>query len=61
MDKTRSHPLGEYAVINNFDEMGLKEPILRGIYSWGLERPSDIQSKAIPGENTYFFSCIKLF
>ena len=30
-----------------FDEMGLKEPLLRGIYSYGFERPSYIQQKAI--------------
>jgi translation initiation factor 4A len=30
-----------------FDQMGLKEPILRGIFSYGFERPSIIQQKAI--------------
>ena len=30
-----------------FDEMALKEPLLRGIYSYGFERPSYIQQKAI--------------
>jgi translation initiation factor 4A len=30
-----------------FDEMGLPENLLRGIYSYGFERPSEIQQKAI--------------
>lgn len=36
--------------INSFDDMGLKEDILRGIYAYGMEEPSSIQKKAIkPG------------
>jgi translation initiation factor 4A len=31
----------------NFDEMGLPDNLLRGIYSYGFERPSAIQQKAI--------------
>jgi translation initiation factor 4A len=31
----------------SFDEMGLSEEILRGIYSYGFERPSEIQTMAI--------------
>lgn len=30
-----------------FDAMGLKEELLRGIYSYGFEKPSKIQQKAI--------------
>ena len=30
-----------------FDEMGLKESILRGIYCYGFEKPSVIQQKSI--------------
>jgi len=30
-----------------FDEMGLEENILKGIYAYGFERPSIIQQKAI--------------
>ena len=30
-----------------FDTMGLKEPLLRGIFAYGFERPSAIQTKAI--------------
>jgi len=30
-----------------FDEMGLKEPLLRGIYGYGFENPSTIQQQGI--------------
>lgn len=33
--------------IKNWDDLDLKNDILRGIYSYGFERPSDIQQKAI--------------
>lgn len=33
--------------ITSWDELSLNEDLLRGIYSYGLERPSPIQSKAI--------------
>ena len=32
---------------NSFDQMGLSESLLRGIYAYGFEKPSVIQSKAI--------------
>lgn len=32
---------------DNFDNMGLKENLLRGIYSYGFEKPSAIQQQAI--------------
>merc|ERR1719326_1003502 len=34
-------------VIESFDDMELNENILRGIYSYGFERPSAIQQRAI--------------
>ena len=34
-------------VIESFDSMNLPENLLRGIYSYGFERPSAIQQKAI--------------
>ena len=34
-------------VIESFDQMGLPENLLRGIYSYGFERPSAIQQKAV--------------
>lgn len=35
------------AVFESFDDMGLKESLLRGIYSYGFENPSPIQARAI--------------
>jgi len=37
----------EYPAIESFDDMGLSENLLRGIYSYGFERPSAIQQRAI--------------
>ncbi|KAK2719631.1 hypothetical protein QYM36_005195 [Artemia franciscana] len=34
-------------VCDSFDKMGLKTELLRGIYSYGFERPSAIQQRAI--------------
>lgn len=34
-------------VITSFDDMNLKEELLRGIYAYGFERPSAIQQRAI--------------
>ncbi|CAF0822430.1 unnamed protein product [Adineta ricciae] len=34
-------------VVENFDQMNLREPLLRGIYGYGFERPSAIQQRAI--------------
>lgn len=34
-------------VVENFDEMSLKEELLRGIYAYGFEKPSAIQQRAI--------------
>jgi len=34
-------------VVASFDRMGLKENLLRGIYSYGFEKPSAIQQRAI--------------
>lgn len=45
-NKNASSP-DEYQVYNTFDEMGLKEDILRGIYAHGFEKPSAIQARAI--------------
>jgi translation initiation factor 4A len=33
--------------VEKWDEMGLKEDLLRGIYSYGFDNPSEIQQKAI--------------
>ena len=33
--------------VESFDEMGLKEDLLRGIYAYGFEKPSAIQQRGI--------------
>jgi translation initiation factor 4A len=35
------------AVATTFDEMNLKEELLRGVYGYGFEKPSAIQQRAI--------------
>lgn len=44
MNSETTYEIKNYA---NFDEIGLPESLLRGIYSFGFERPSVIQQKAI--------------
>lgn len=34
--------------VTDFDDMNLNENLLRGIYGYGFERPSEIQQKGIP-------------
>ena len=34
-------------VVNTFDVMGIREDLLRGLYSYGFEKPSAIQQRAI--------------
>ncbi|CAE6449177.1 ATP-dependent RNA helicase eIF4A [Rhizoctonia solani] len=34
-------------VVDNFDNMGLRAELLRGVYAYGFERPSAIQQRAI--------------
>ncbi|XP_067851186.1 eukaryotic initiation factor 4A-II isoform X4 [Heptranchias perlo] len=41
-------------IVDNFDDMNLKETLLRGIYAYGFEKPSAIQQRAI-------MPCIKGF
>lgn len=36
-----------YSPVLSFDDMGLKEELLRGIYTYGFDRPSSIQQRAI--------------
>jgi superfamily II DNA/RNA helicase len=33
--------------VDNFDDMNLREELLRGIYAYGFEKPSAIQQRAI--------------
>ena len=39
--------LATVQVCENFDDMDLKEELLRGIYAYGFEKPSAIQQRAI--------------
>ncbi|XP_030635667.1 eukaryotic translation initiation factor 4A1A isoform X2 [Chanos chanos] len=34
-------------IVDNFDDMNLRESLLRGIYAYGFEKPSAIQQRAI--------------
>jgi ATP-dependent RNA helicase len=34
-------------VISSFDQMGIREDLLRGIYAYGFEKPSAIQQRAV--------------
>ena len=34
-------------VVESFDDMNLKEPLLKGIYTYGFDKPSAVQSRAI--------------
>jgi len=34
-------------IVDNFDNMGLREGLLRGVYGYGFEKPSAIQQRAI--------------
>nr|XP_054771166.1 eukaryotic initiation factor 4A-I-like [Lytechinus pictus] len=34
-------------MVDSFDNMGLKDSLLRGIYAYGFEKPSAIQQRAI--------------
>lgn len=34
-------------IVDSFDEMNLRETLLRGIYAYGFEKPSAIQQRAI--------------
>lgn len=36
-----------HEVYDNFDDMNLREELLRGIYGYGFEKPSAIQQRAI--------------
>ena len=43
-----SFPQSNYdGVVDAFDDMSLREDLLRGIYAYGFEKPSAIQQRAI--------------
>ena len=37
----------DVGIYESFEDMGLKDNILRGIYSYGFEKPSEIQKRGI--------------
>jgi len=47
-------------VIEHFDQMNLREPLLRGIYGYGFERPSDVQQRALKPCISGSFSIISI-
>jgi ATP-dependent RNA helicase len=34
-------------VVRSFDQMGIRDDLLRGVYAYGLENPSAVQQRAI--------------
>ena len=34
-------------VVQSFEELGLREELLRGVYAYGFEKPSAVQQRAI--------------
>lgn len=34
-------------VVNSFDELGLHEKLLRGVFAYGFDKPSAVQKRAI--------------
>lgn len=47
MEPVTFHSSETIRVVNSFDVMGLREDLLRGIYSYGFEKPSAVQQRAI--------------
>ena len=39
--------MSDIVTVEKFDEMNLKDKLLRGIYGYGFEKPSTIQQKSI--------------
>ncbi len=46
-EKETNEKTTEFPIINKWDDLNLSDEILQGIYGYGLEHPSPIQSKAI--------------
>lgn len=47
MSEVSEFPNSDVKVYDNFDEMELDDNLIRGVYSYGFERPSKIQARAI--------------
>merc|ERR1711934_613574 len=46
-DKLVFETSADIEIIPTFDELGLREDLLRGIYAYGFEKPSAVQQRAI--------------
>merc|ERR1711881_586112 len=46
-DTVEAQGSDEYPAVDSFDDLDLNENLLRGIYSYGFEKPSAIQQRAI--------------
>ncbi|KAJ7228453.1 P-loop containing nucleoside triphosphate hydrolase protein [Mycena pura] len=46
-DKLVFEPSEAVSVVSTFDDLGLKEDLIRGIYAYNFEKPSAIQQRAI--------------
>jgi len=42
----------EIEAVSEFEDMGLKDEVLRGIYCYGFEKPASVQQKVIPAFGT---------
>ena len=47
-------------VVEHFDQMNLRETLLRGIYDYGFKHPTDIQQRALKSCISGSFSVISL-
>ena len=48
VDKADADAAAVAEEVDSFDELGLKETLLRGLYGYGFEKPSKIQKRAVP-------------
>merc|ERR1711904_487593 len=46
-DKLVFESSADFEIVPTFDELGLREDLLRGIYAYGFEKPSAVQQRAI--------------
>lgn len=46
--EARSGAGSRLPVVKSFEKMGLKDPVLQGVYAFGFEKPSAIQQRTIP-------------
>jgi len=47
LQKEMASENNDFKIIDSFDEMGLPENLLRGLFGYGFEKPSEIQKRAI--------------